>query len=73
MKQPHYSLKKPGDMVELCQISYPQYRKMLGTLVHRHPPYRTKSANSPTEKWSVLINGRVHPYFIDDTDMSVVV
>ena len=73
MNQPDYSLKKAGDMVKLCQINYPQYKEMLGTLISRvNAGQRVGLDLRVAEDWRVLIDGRIHPYCVNDSDMSVV-
>ena len=51
-----------GDLVRLCEESYPQYRGMLGVLVRDLAP----------GQWMVVINGRVHPYQVHFASMEVI-
>ncbi len=53
---------KPGELVKLCTMSYPQYKGKLGLLISEHVP----------GQWMVIINGRVHPYHVHYASMEVV-
>ena len=51
-----------GDLVRLCDESYPQYRGMLGVLVRDLSP----------GQWVVAINGRLHPYQVHGASMEII-
>jgi hypothetical protein len=53
---------KVGDLIKLCEIGYPQYKRATGVLVELRYVGR----------WIVMINGVLHPYVIDETDMVIV-
>jgi|TARA_B100001123_G_C14737877_1_gene799721 hypothetical protein len=58
---------KVGDLVKLCKIGYPQYSGMVGVLIR----YGTNPASSTP--WAVMINGKIHSYYIHQADMELVV
>lgn len=51
---------KVGDLVQIDGYLYPQYKDKLGVIVE-----------SFRNGWIVMINGRLHPYKIDEDDMEV--
>jgi hypothetical protein len=65
---------KVGDLVTLCKKNYPQYAGQFGMLVGQDIPdwdgpdsYRP--ASMPTRCWVIMINGRLHPFYIDIADI----
>jgi len=50
---------KVGDLVELCNVNYPQHKGEFGVLVELRY----------TGRWIVMIGGVLHPYVVDETDM----
>ena len=52
---------KVGDLVELCNSSYPQYRGKFGVLVE----------DRYIGRWIVMIGCALHPYVVDESDMVV--
>ena len=59
---------KAGDLITLCKMNYPQYTGQSGILV-RQDRHQTSSNG---RCWVVMIDGRVHPYFIDTADVRVI-
>ena len=57
---------KVGDLVRLCELSYPQYRGKVGILV------RWLTSPAPSTPWEVVINGKSHPYVVYQADMEVI-
>lgn len=55
---------KKGDLVKMCTVTYPQYANQVGVLVR-------SIVLNPAEKWhwEVLIDGRTHPFGINEDDM----
>ena len=49
-----------GDLVQIDGYLYPQYKDKLGVIVE-----------SFRNGWIVMIDGRLHPYKIDEEDMEV--
>ena len=61
----HYPMK-PGSIVVLDQENYPQYKGKTGVLINmRWDVYQG-------EVWEVLIDGKLHPYVIAQTDMAYI-
>ena len=61
----HYPMK-PGSIVVLDQESYPQYKGKTGVLINMQwDVYKG-------EVWEVLIDGKLHPYVIAQTDMAYI-
>ena len=56
---------KTGDLVKLCPVNYPQYAGKTGVLVG----YGTHPA--PATPWEVMINGKVHSFYIYACDMEL--
>ncbi len=57
---------KVGDLVKLNEVSYPQYKGKVGVLVD----FGTMpSASTP---WIVMINGKLHTFFVKEYDMELV-
>ena len=56
------AIMKPGELVKLCDASYPQYKGKLGLLVREQVP----------GQWIVVINGRMHPYQVHYASMEIV-
>ncbi len=54
-----------GTMVSLCPDLYGRFAGQVGVLVEMAPKRRGI-------QWIVMIGGRVHPYYIDEEDMSLV-
>ena len=59
---------KVGDMVKLNPEFYVREKNYTGILVEKAESTRLRSH----KKWIVMIRGRIHPYFIDQTDMEVI-
>jgi len=57
---------KIGDLVKLCEIGYPQYVGLLGILV------RCGSSPAPSTPWVVMINGKLHTFYINEDDMEAI-
>ena len=55
---------KVGDLCQLDEFAYPQYRGMIGIVKRRRPPRRQCG-------WLVYINGRTHPYTIEEEFIKV--
>ena len=56
---------KVGDLVKLDPEVYTREKGCVGQLLDRAPVHFG-------ERWIVMINDRVHPYFINEKDMEVV-
>lgn len=60
-----YKGMKPGKLVTLNEVSYPQYKGMTGLLVEmKWDVYKG-------ETWGVMIGGGLHPYTIPETEMEI--
>lgn len=58
---------KPGDLIKLDPVIYPQYKGEVGvaTQVAVGGIAKDTFGSDPTqETWAVLIKGRIHPYVI---------
>jgi hypothetical protein len=56
---------KSGDLVTLDPEIYVREKGYVGQLLERAPTHFG-------ERWIVLIKGRVHPYYVDGSDMEVI-
>ena len=60
---------KQGDLVKLNELSFPQYKGMLGVLGVK----RLSRAASPDHmRWIVFIDNKWHPYIVDEWNMELV-
>ena len=53
---------KEGEMVKIDPDLYARYRDKVGVLIDKAPIRKGI-------QWIVMIGGRVHPYYIDESDM----
>ena len=54
---------KIGDLIEVDSFLYPRLKSKTGVLIKEAPEREGK-------QWIVFIMDRVHPYYIDENDMS---
>jgi len=60
---------KQGDLVKLNELSFPQYKGMLGVLGVK----RLWGSASPDHmRWIVFIDNKWHPYIVDEWNMELV-
>ena len=53
---------KKGDLVKLCQVSYPQYKGDICILMDE----------MEVDQWSVLTKGGIHPWKIHSLDITLI-
>tara|TARA_B100000674_G_scaffold427796_1_gene382731 strand:- start:561 stop:788 length:228 start_codon:yes stop_codon:yes gene_type:complete len=68
---------KAGDLVKFDECYYPQYRGELGLLVRKRKAEVVgccdQGCYSKDTEWEVWVKGRVHPFFVDEEEMQVVI
>ncbi len=53
---------KRGDLVKFCPEAYPRYKETTGMLIKKQFDKR----------WVVMVDGRIHSFVIDESDMELV-
>ena len=60
---------KQGDLVKLNELSFPQYKGMIGVLGVKRLP---RAASPDHMRWIVFIDNKWHPYIVDEWNMELV-
>ena len=69
---------KQGDLVRLLELSFPQYKGMLGILGDIHGPNRppgvsyTNPCPEGRGRWIVFIDNKWHLYVVDQSSLELV-
>jgi len=62
---------KVGDLVKFSEEHYPEYKGLFGLLTEDRAD-RTAWTQDRGPMWQVMVNGRIHPFYIASADITVV-
>lgn len=55
---------KVGDMVKINEHDYPQYKGKIGVVL--------SSSSALPQRWCVIVDGKIHPFFIHSDSLTVI-
>ncbi len=59
---------KVGDLVKFSEEYYPEYKGLFGMLTKKN----AASGLDLAPLWQVMVNGRIHPFYVPSEDLEVV-